>query len=232
VARRAARRPGGGAGRGRMRGMGAALGGGTLVLVLGIAGWTLVTDRTVPARFPFPCLGIEGLAQHLHPWLRIEIDGVPVTIPAAVGIVDPVYRNGVAVGGACFEPLHTHDASGIIHIESPSRTQRYTLGDFFVVWRATYGTVEIGGRAYPVDYTETELLGHAAGRSHRITLLVDGRHDPRGPRLPLGELDYCSAAVGGQPPCWPTAPQGPWPPLLALRYRTGHTIAIAYRPVP
>jgi hypothetical protein len=212
-----------------MRGLGAVLGGAAFALLLGLAGWALLTTRTASARFPFPCLGMEGLAQHLHPWLRIEIDGKPVTIPAAVGIVAPIYRGGVAVGGSCFEPLHTHDASGIIHIESPSPTQLYTLGDFFAVWRATYGAVEIGGRAYQVDYTGTELLGHRAGGGHRITLLVDGRPDPRGPGLVLNELDYCSSALGGRPPCWPTAPQDPWPPFLALRYGTGHTIVLVYR---
>ncbi len=31
------------------------------------------------------------------------------------------------------DPLHTHDASGIIHIESPTKTA-YTLGQFVAVW--------------------------------------------------------------------------------------------------
>lgn len=229
MATRGAAKRSGSAGRGRMREVGAVLGGMALALLLGVAGWTVVTTRTASARFPFPCLGGEGLAQHLHPWLRIEIDGQPVTVPAAVGIVDPVYRNGVAVGGACFEPLHTHDASGIIHIESSSQTQAYTLADFFAVWKATYGTVEIEGRPYPVDYTGMELLGHREDGSHRITLLVDGRPDSRGPGLVLNELDYCSSALGGTPPCWPTAPQDPWPPFLALRYGVGHTIVLTYR---
>ncbi len=212
----------------RLRSLGAALGGAALLAAALAAGWSAVSTRTASARFPFPCLGVEGLAQHVHPWLRIEVDGQPVTIPAAVGIVDPVYRNGAAVGGACFEPLHTHDASGIIHLESPSPTQLYTLGDFFAVWQATYGTVRIGGRAFPVDYTGRELLGHLENASSAIILLVDGRPDSRGPRLPLNGLDYCSAAVGREPPCWPTAPQDPYPPFLALRYGTGHTIVLVY----
>jgi hypothetical protein len=37
------------------------------------------------------------------------------------------------VGGAGFYSLHTHDASGVIHIESPLE-QHFSLGEFFDLW--------------------------------------------------------------------------------------------------
>lgn len=186
-------------------------------------------DHSAPsAAFPFPCLAQEALALHVHPYLRIVIDGRPVTVPAAIGIRDPQYQEGLAVAGACFEPLHTHDASGIIHIEGPDPNQRYTLGDFFAVWRATYPTVRMDGQDLPVSYGPDELLGRTAGGGHTVRLVVDGRPDASGPRLLLNALDYCSAQTV-TPPCYPTAVGDPFPPFVGTRYGTGHTIVLEYR---
>lgn len=132
------------------------------------------------------------------------------------------------MGGSCFEPLHTHDASGIIHIEGPNPSQRYTLGDFFAVWRATYGTVQIGSGSFPVTYTAGELLGHRVGGGHTIRLIVDGRPVASGPGLVLNALDYCSAQSVG-PPCFPTAVGDPFPPAVLRQYGTGHTIVLEYQ---
>ena len=40
--------------------------------------------------------------------------------------------------------LHTHDRSGVIHIESPT-TRDYTLGQFFGVWGVRLSKTCIGG---------------------------------------------------------------------------------------
>ncbi len=89
------------------------------------------------SNFLFPCLGTEGTALHIHPWLQIWISGVNVTNPPAIGIRNPVFlQNGIATGGptSCFEPIHTHDNSGIIHVESPDAAKQYALADFFTIW--------------------------------------------------------------------------------------------------
>ncbi len=202
---------------------------GAILIILGV----LYATRSAPtppggsrdAVFPFPCLRDEGDAQHVHPYLRIAINGQPVTIPALIGI------RTVPGRGACLEPVHTHDASGIIHIESASPTQIYTLADFFAIWRTTYRTVDIRGTRYPVDYTLTELLGHRADAQHAIRLLVDGTRSLGGPGLALNPLDYCTAAMTG-PPCAPTAVADPYPPFLVQRYGTGHTIVLQYAGIP
>ncbi len=192
-----------------------------------VAGGVLLLTHTASSptggAFPFPCLPDEGQQQHIHPYLRILISGQPVTIPARIGIRD------LAGGGVCLEPVHTHDASGSIHIESPSPTQPYTLADFFAIWRATVPTVEIGGDRYPADYTPTEILGHGADAQHSLRLLVDGRLSSRGPALILNALDYCTALMTS-PPCAPTAVADPYPPFLVQQYGTGHTIVVEYAP--
>jgi hypothetical protein len=75
-------------------------------------------------------LGALGLpspsdsAFHIHAMLRIYVNGKQQPVPANIGI-DPQ--------GRFLAPLHTHDGSGIVHIES-ERPYPFTLGEFFAVW--------------------------------------------------------------------------------------------------
>ena len=76
----------------------------------------------------------EQVAYHIHAHLSLFDNGRQVAVPRGIGIVPPrVVQNGFVVGGQAFYWLHTHDATGIIHIESPVR-KLYTLAQFFAVW--------------------------------------------------------------------------------------------------
>jgi len=68
------------------------------------------------------CDALEGTAYHIHAHLEIFGAGRQVTIPAGVGIPSD-----------CYYWLHTHDDSGIIHVEAPNSVKP-TLGDFFDIW--------------------------------------------------------------------------------------------------
>ncbi len=57
---------------------------------------------------PYPCVSGVGTYYHWHTQLSITSGGNPVTIPANIGIT-----------ATCLEVLHTHDTSGLIHIELP-----------------------------------------------------------------------------------------------------------------
>ena len=201
---------------------------GAIVLAGIFAARVLPHGSAAKTEFPFPCLAHEALALHVHPYLRIVIEGRPVEIPTAMGIRNPRVDQGLAVGGSCFEPLHTHDSSGIIHIEGPDPNRQYTLGDFFAVWYATYPTIEIAGKVFPVDFSAGEVLGHKADAAHHVRLLVDGKPSSRGPSLALIGLDYCSAQ-SASPPCFPTAVGNPFPPGVLEQYGTGHTIVIEFQ---
>ncbi len=63
---------------------------------------------------------------HIHAHLDIFIDGRPYSVPEAIGIVDR----------ACLYWMHTHDPSGIIHIEAPEK-RAFTLAQFFEIWKST-----------------------------------------------------------------------------------------------
>jgi hypothetical protein len=66
----------------------------------------------------------EHLESHYHAHLTMLRNGKRVTVPAFIGI-DFKHQ--------CLYWLHTHDATGIMHIESPD-TRTYTLGQWFDVW--------------------------------------------------------------------------------------------------
>jgi hypothetical protein len=72
---------------------------------------------------------------HTHALLHIYVAGLLVPIAANIGL-NP--SKGVE------SSLHTHDHSGIIHMESPY-PYNYTLGDFFAVWGVKFGPAQLGG---------------------------------------------------------------------------------------
>jgi hypothetical protein len=78
------------------------------------------------------CNAVEQLVFHNHAHLDIFINGQPYTIPSQVGIVP----------SKCIYWLHTHDDSGIIHIESPV-TRNFTLGQFFDIWKKKFSNLQI-----------------------------------------------------------------------------------------
>jgi hypothetical protein len=213
----------------------------TLVIVavlIGIigAGVYALSQQHGSANFPFPCLA-ETTNLHVHPWLRIWIQTTPgtnnsVTIPTAVGILDPQISGGLAGGGSCFEPMHTHDDTGIIHIESAHTTDTYTLGDFFNVWKATPGmsTVFVPGLgSLPVVFNSTDILGYKPDQTHTLELLVDGQNSTQWGSLQLVPLDYCDQNVAQFPPCSLTAGANPYYGGGSYPYGTEHTIIIYYK---
>jgi hypothetical protein len=80
----------------------------------------------------------EQLAFHIHQHLDVYVNGKPVTVPAGVGF-GPTLQHTTFLAF-----LHTHDPSGIIHVESPTEYD-YTLGQFFGVWGVPIGKTRLGG---------------------------------------------------------------------------------------
>ena len=86
-----------------------------------------------------PQLQAEGTVVHIHQHLDVFIDGHAVRVPAYIGF-------GVEVDGKAhfIAELHTHDPSGVIHVESPRGTS-FTLGQFFDVWGVRLTATCLGG---------------------------------------------------------------------------------------
>ncbi len=82
-----------------------------------------------------PALTQEGTALHIHQHLDIMVNGQAVSVPAGIGID----RNNQYIS-----PIHVHDTSNIIHVESPV-VQTFTLAQFFDIWGLTFTNQCIGG---------------------------------------------------------------------------------------
>jgi hypothetical protein len=80
-------------------------------------------------------LTAEGQVQHTHQHLDLFVGGQAVTIPAGIGIDQ---------AAGIISPIHTHDATGIIHVESPV-VRDFTLGELFDVWGVHFDGHCIGG---------------------------------------------------------------------------------------
>ena len=115
-----------------------------------MAAATLVPNDEVLAE----CIQGE-VAVHIHVRLIITLEGRYITIPPGVGITPD-----------CTHALHTHNDSGVIHIEHPERVG-FTLGDFFLVGRR-WGDfdplagrqvvrVSVNGKRYVGDYETLPL---------------------------------------------------------------------------
>jgi hypothetical protein len=80
-----------------------------------------------------PALPAEGTVVHIHQHLDVYIEGKHLVVPAGIGI-----------GETFISPLHTHDVSGVMHVES-DRPRTFTLGEFFGVWGVPLSSGQIGG---------------------------------------------------------------------------------------
>ena len=84
--------------------------------------WPAETERL---RARLEAIGVParaGTKLHTHQHLDVFVNGERVEIPAGIGI-----------GEGFLSPLHTHDASGVIHVESTT-VRSYSLAELFAVW--------------------------------------------------------------------------------------------------
>jgi len=81
----------------------------------------------------------EGQVLHIHQHLDIFVNGKHEPVPQGVGIY----------AGQFLTELHTHDPTGIIHVESPV-AKHFDLGQFFGVWGVRLNARCIGGYCDPL----------------------------------------------------------------------------------
>ena len=75
------------------------------------------------------------MVMHIHPQISAIVSGQPINVPENVGIDKTLWKDHSLdkFGMQGMSPLHTHDSSGTIHVES-SVNRDYTLGEFLDVW--------------------------------------------------------------------------------------------------
>ncbi|WP_345763159.1 hypothetical protein [Diaminobutyricibacter sp. McL0608] len=96
-------------------------------------------------------LSSEGTVEHIHSHLSVTVDGKTVKVPALLGIDE---------ANAQISPLHTHDETGIVHVESPVKTT-FTLGQVFTEWNVALAAGRIGS--------------YSSASGDTVTTFVDGK---------------------------------------------------------
>ena len=117
---------------------------------------------------------------HIHSHLSLYVNGEQIAIPPAIGAQDPQIISGFAVAASCWYWLHTHDASGIIHVEPPTEIQT-TLGELFDIWGEPLSTTGV------------------AGYEGAVTVMVDGVEYTGDPRAITFEAHKQIALMVGTP---------------------------------
>ena len=112
----------------------------------------------------------EKIVMHEHATLSMKIDGKSVTVPANIGIDPKLYKDhnydtyGMKMPNMpsmpVMAPTHTHDTSGLIHIESTA-VRDYTLGDLFNVWG--------------VKFTDTCIMDKCNDGTKTVKMFVNGQ---------------------------------------------------------
>ncbi|GAA1245722.1 hypothetical protein GCM10009665_40690 [Kitasatospora nipponensis] len=113
-----------------------------------------------------PMLDSEGTVEHIHAHLDVFADGQAVSVPALIGIDESAQR---------ISPLHTHDTSGIIHIESPVKAD-FTLGQFLTEWQLSVGADHLGGLRTDATHTLTAYVNGKPVAGDPAALVL-GAHD-------------------------------------------------------
>jgi hypothetical protein len=92
----------------------------------------------------------EGTTMHEHANVQIFVHGKEERIPTDVGI-NP--------SAGTIQSIHTHDDTGLVHLES-SESREFTLGDFFGVWG--------------VRFTPSCLGAYCNEGDNRLQVFLDG----------------------------------------------------------
>ncbi len=139
----------------------------------------------------------ENFTNHVHAHLDVFVNGVPVVVPAGIGINtnDPGVKTLKAEDGSagygridlcekpCISPLHTHFTDGILHTESAVAVPN-TLGQFFTQWDVRLSPSCVGGYCHPTS----------------IQIFVDGKRFDGDPRT-IELTDHAEIAIViGTPP--------------------------------
>lgn len=132
-------------------------------------GWTAWVAPTGSA----PVGGVVCAASenfHQHSLVSIYKDGVRQGLPDNVG------------RGGCNYELHTHDGTGVVHIEADV-PKKFTLGQFFALWKQPLSANGTAGLAGPVRFyvIENERLTRYTGDpaalelvAHREIVVISG----------------------------------------------------------
>ncbi len=124
--------------------------------------YSFLAQRLAAYNFPQQ----SDIGYHEHAKLFIYVNGKQVTVPANFGI-DPQ--------GRFIAPLHTHDTTGVIHMES-EKPYPFTLGEAMNIWGVKFTNDQLGGYKAGVDGNVLELWANGKKVADPVNYKMK-RHD-------------------------------------------------------
>lgn len=113
------------------------------------------TSQVVNPQYPpvdnIYCDQQEQNAFHIHAHFTMYINGQALPLPSQIGI---------AKDQSCLYWLHTHDTSGVIHIEAPAN-HSFTFGNFLDEW-----STEFAALGYPPQLDQTGWQAYVNGKPY------------------------------------------------------------------
>ncbi len=107
--------------------------------------------------------GVEASVEHYHPLLLIYYNGQQQLVPADIGISPSETSPVNSCPSGELHVLHTHDGSGIIHVELPAvPASSPNLGQFFEIWGQTLTPAVVAGFSGSVKATMYDSDTHAS----------------------------------------------------------------------
>lgn len=129
--------------------------------------------------------GPSDVVTHYHVHLTLFVNGREVAVPSQIGI-----------SPSALSPLHTHDDSGVLHIEADTPNFHGTLQQFFDVWGVYLSPQCLGGYCSDVKMWVNGKPSTAFGslvlqRHQQITIaagsIPQGFKPPASYKFPAGE---------------------------------------------
>jgi len=116
---------------------------------------------------------------HVHIFLGVYYNGQLMALPTAIGMENPGAASAGFVDSAtCFYHIHTHDSSGIVHVEDPNPNNipitgtMYTLQNVLDVWGITTDANHFGPFTGPVEvFTSGQV--YRGDQNNQVTPATD-----------------------------------------------------------
>lgn len=156
------------------------------VIAIGAVSALLYKPPEVQAISGVECHGAEVTNYHVHSHLDVFVDGQQQDVPSQIGIMSSPH---------CLFWLHTHDASGTIHVEAPEQ-RVFTLGQFMDIWSQTHKDSKsffdsVAGKPIKAYANGTEVQGDYRNielKSRQQIVLAYGKPPPEIPTHDFGKL--------------------------------------------
>jgi hypothetical protein len=126
---------------------------------------------------------------HVHVFIGIIDRGKQIALPYAIGMSDPSpAESGFVDTAGCYYFLHTHDSSGIVHIESPKNQPLtdsiYKLSRLFKVWGLQLSSTGLG----PLQGEVHAFVGNVPLKQTVVSSYREYRGDPNNIKLKSHEV--------------------------------------------